>query len=102
MTGAVGEMVMLKERDLDPEKLWKRMLTSNDQEFGALLAAGIFAPRDATIEREIALESGLFARHAYSVTAAKEVSLTGELRSNGFSFADTQLRKRLCLSVGPW
>ena len=74
MTGAIGELVMLKELE-NPDKLWKRMLTSNDAEFGALLTAGIFAPSNSIIEREIELDSGLFARHAYSITAVKEVSL---------------------------
>ena len=78
MTGAVGEMVRLKDGLTNPDHLWKRMMTSNDAEYGALLTAGIFAPRNSAVEREIALESGLFARHAYSVTAAKEVSLKGE------------------------
>lgn len=92
MTGAVGETVLLKGQLTNPDHLWKRMLTSNDPEFGALLTAGIFAPRNSTVEREIALESGLFARHAYSVTAAKEVSLK----------ADEEEKVRLVRVRNPW
>ena len=78
LTGAVGETIYLKDKLPSPDLLWKQMLTSNDQEFGALLTAGIFAPAGSTSERETELASGLYARHAYSITAVKVVSLEGE------------------------
>ena len=53
LTGAIGEMIRLKDKLPNPDLLWKQMLTSNDDELGVLLTAGIFAPRNSTSEREV-------------------------------------------------
>ena len=77
MTGAVSEKVCLKDRVGDPEKLWSRMMTCNDGDFGPLLTAGIGRLRDSK------KECGLKPKHAYSVTAVREPGLDGERYSIG-------------------
>jgi len=70
MTGAVTEEMELNEDLVSPDRLWKRMLTCNNPDYGALLNAVIYYPLKPKI-------FGLPYLHCYSITAAKEVSLKG-------------------------
>ena len=82
MTGAVGEITHLKRTLLHPDLLWQQMMTSNDTEFGALLTAGIFPkPGGNGPSGETKMTSGLYAGHAYAVTAVKEVQAPGQVKS---------------------
>ena len=74
MTGPLVETTWLKDdmTHTDKNRLWKQMMTSNNTEFGPLLTTGI-NPMDKTEQKRL----GLYGKHAYSVTAAKEVSLEG-------------------------
>ena len=70
MTGALGEEVKIQELLFD-DQLWKRMMKSNDKEFGPLLTAGIMGRNPDGSEAK--LDTGLFGGHAYSITAVREV-----------------------------
>ena len=70
MTGALGEEVRIQELLFD-DQLWKRMMKSNDKEFGPLLTAGIMGRNPDGSEAK--LDTGLFGGHAYSITAVREV-----------------------------
>ena len=70
LTGALGEEVRIQELLYD-DQLWKRMMKSNDKEFGPLLNAGIFGRNPDGSEST--LDTGLFGGHAYSITAVREV-----------------------------
>ena len=72
MTGALGEEVKIQKLlSHDQDQLWKRMMKSNDKEFGPLLTAGIFGGNSDG--GESTLDTGLFGGHAYSITAVREV-----------------------------
>ena len=72
MTGALGEEVRIQEIARDDslrDKLWKRMMMSNKEEFGPLLSAGILTKT----ESDFRSKTGLINKHAYSITAVREV-----------------------------
>jgi hypothetical protein len=61
----------------DQDKLWETMLKSNDIEFGPLLTAGIYTATNSKTEREVELNTGLYGRHAYSITGVQEIDIDG-------------------------
>jgi len=73
MTGGVSETVWLKEQLTNLDRLWQRMMTSNDPESGLLLTAGI----TYNMPRGSKLPEDLYDGHAYSITATKEIYLQG-------------------------
>ena len=68
LTGALGEEVRIQELLFD-DQLWKRMMMSNKEEFGPLLSAGILTKT----ESDFRSKTGLINKHAYSITAVREV-----------------------------